>query len=391
MSLASAQIPNPLTEVRNPVLLSRGEWFKVILIYAGIAAATGFGIYATFWVGTQYAIFWALGILAYTLGLRHGVDADHICAIDNTTRKLLQQDKRPTTVGTWFSLGHSTIVVAMIAVLVVATQFIAANLPAFEADGAVLGTFISGAFLYVIALINFLIFWEIYLIFKSLRSGALDQKRLDEALLKRGFMNRYFGKLFRFVNEPWQIYPIGVLFGLGFDTASEVALIAITVTTATAAAHFPLWMVMVLPFMFTCGMVLTDTTDGFGMRFAYGWAFMRPIRKVYYNLTMTVISVIVAVVIGTIELLGVLTSELGLTGGPLGVWTTLNWLNNSNGPDGIEIWGWCGIIIILLFVSSWAVSIVVYRWKHIEEVGFGGPPPPPRASPPDPVAPTEST
>ncbi len=391
VTTASANAPNPLTEVRNPFVLSRAEWVKVVLIYVAIAAATGIGIYATFWIGTQYAIFWALGILAYTLGLRHGVDADHICAIDNTTRKLIQQDKRPTTVGTWFSLGHSTIVVAMIAVLVVATRFIASNLPAFEADGAVLGTLISGAFLYVIALINFLIFWEIYLIFRALRSGALDQKKLDETLLKRGFMNRYFGKLFRFVNEPWQIYPIGVLFGLGFDTASEVALIAITVTTATAAAHFPLWMVMVLPFMFTCGMVLTDTTDGFGMRFAYGWAFLRPIRKVYYNLTITVISVIVAVVIGTIELLGVLASELHLSGGPFGFWTTMNWLNNSNGPDGIEIWGWCGIIIILLFVGSWAVSIAIYRWKHLEQVGFAKPPMPSELPSPESTVPLEST
>ncbi len=390
VALNSARAPNPLTEVRNPIVLSRSEWLKVILIYVSLAAATGFGIYATFWIGTKYAIFWALGILAYTLGLRHGVDADHICAIDNTTRKLLQQDKRPTTVGTWFSLGHSTIVVAMIAVLVIATRFIASNLPTFEADGAVLGTFISGAFLYVIALINFLIFWEIYLIFKALRSGALDQKKLDETLLKRGFMNRYFGKLFRFVNEPWQIYPIGVLFGLGFDTASEVALIAITVTTATAAAHFPLWMVLVLPFMFTCGMVLTDTTDGFGMRFAYGWAFMKPIRKVYYNLTMTVISVIVAVVIGTIELLGVMASELSLSGGPFGFWTTMNWLNSSNGPDGIEIWGWCGIVIILLFVGSWAVSIAIYRWKRIEDVGFGQPPASPEVAPTETGVPTES-
>ena len=372
MTSLSANVPNPLTEVRNPIVLSRQEWIKVFLIYVAIAAATGFGVYATYWIGTQYPIFWALGILAYTLGLRHGVDADHICAIDNTTRKLLQQDKRPTTVGTWFSLGHSTIVVAMSAVLVVATAFIVTNLPAFETDGAILGTLISGAFLYVIALINFLIFWEIYLIFKSLRSGELDQKKLEETLLKRGFMNRYFGKLFKFVDEPWQIYPIGVLFGLGFDTASEVALISITVFTA--AAHFPLWMVMALPFMFTCGMVLTDTTDGFGMRFAYGWAFLKPIRKVYYNLTMTVISVLVAVVIGTIELLGVLASELNLSGGPFGFWTTMNWLNNSEGPYGIEIWGWCGIIIVLLFLGSWAISIAVYRWKRFEEVGFGKPP-----------------
>ncbi len=392
MSLPSAEVSNPLAEVRNPIVLSRAEWLKVVLIYAGIVVATGLGIYATFRIGSQYTIFWPLGILAYTLGLRHGVDADHICAIDNTTRKLIQQDKRPTTVGTWFSLGHSTIVVAMIAVLVVSYQFITSNLPTFEAYGAVLGALISGAFLYIIALINFLIFWQIYLIFRSLRSGALDQNKLDETLLKRGFMNRYFGKLFKFVNEPWQIYPIGVLFGLGFDTASEVALIVITVATATSSVvHIPLWMVMVLPFMFTCGMVLTDTTDGFGMRFAYGWAFMRPIRKIYYNLTMTVISVIVALVIGTIELLGVLASELSLSGGPFGFWNTMNWLNNANGPDGIEIWGWCGIVIILLFVASWGVSIAIYRWKRIEEVGFVRPPSPPDAERIEPVASTEST
>jgi nickel/cobalt transporter (NiCoT) family protein len=364
----------PTGEIRNPIVLSREEWVKVLLIYAVIGAATGFGIYATYWIGTRFAIFWALGILAYTLGLRHGVDADHICAIDNTTRKLLQQDKRPTTVGTWFSLGHSTIVIAMLALLVIATRLIVGNLPGFEATGAVLGTAISGGFLYIIALINFLIFWEVYLIFKSLRSGELDQQKLDETLLKRGFMNRYFGFLFKFVDEPWQIYPVGVLFGLGFDTASEVALIAITVTTATAATGFPLWMVMILPFMFTCGMVLTDTTDGFAMRFAYGWAFLKPIRKVYYNLTMTVISVLVAVVIGTIELLGVLASELNLSGGPFGFWTSMNWLNNANGPAGIEIWGWCGILIIALFAGCWLVSLAVYRWKHIDQVGFARPP-----------------
>jgi nickel/cobalt transporter (NiCoT) family protein len=370
-------VASALPEIRNPIVLSRAEWIKVILIYVSIAAATAFGIYATFWIGSRYSIFWALGILAYTLGLRHGVDADHICAIDNTTRKLIQQDKRPTTVGTWFSLGHSTIVVIMSAMLVVAAVFIETNLPAFEADGAIVGTFISGAFLYVIALINFLIFWQIYLIYRSLRAGQLDEQKLEDTLLQRGFMNRYFGRLFKFVNEPWQIYPVGVLFGLGFDTASEVALLAIT--GATAAAHFPLWMVMVLPFMFTCGMVLTDTTDGFSMRFAYGWAFMKPIRKVYYNLTMTVISVIVAVVIGTIELLGVAASELNLSGGPFGFWTTMNWLNNSNGPYGIEIWGWCGIVIIGLFVGCWLISIAIYRWKRIEEVGFAPP-----AAPADP-------
>ncbi len=359
----------------NPMVLSRREKLGATAIYAAIIAATALGIAVTFLIGRTFGIFIGLGILAYTLGLRHGVDADHICAIDNTTRKLLQQGKRPYTVGTWFSLGHSTIVVGMLFGLVVAARFIISSYPTFASVGAVLGTAISGGFLYIIALINFLIFWEVYQIFRQLRAGSLDQDRLEERLNSRGFMNRYFGFLFKFVNEPWQIYPIGVLFGLGFDTATEVTLIAITVTVGTAASGFPLWMVMVLPFMFTCGMVLTDTSDGLGMRFAYGWAFAKPIRKVYYNLTMTVISVLVAFVIGTIEILGVVASELGLSGGPFGFWTTMNWLNNAAGPYGIDVWGYVGIGIVILFIGCWLIAMAIYRWKRYEEIGFAPTPP----------------
>ena len=224
-----------------------------------------------------------------------------ICAIDNTTRKLLQQGKKPYTVGTWFSLGHSTIVMGMLVGLVVAARFILSTYPTFASVGAIVGTAISGGFLYVIALINLLIFWEVYLIFRQLRAGSLDNERLEAQLNNRGFMNRYFNWLFKFVNEPWQIYPVGVLFGLGFDTATEVTLIAITVTVGTAAVGFPLWAVLLLPFLFACGMVLTDTSDGLSMRYAYGWAFAKPIRKVFYNLTLTLISVLVAFIVGTIE------------------------------------------------------------------------------------------
>ncbi|MGC2205009.1 MAG: HoxN/HupN/NixA family nickel/cobalt transporter [Thermoplasmata archaeon] len=358
----------------NAWVLGPREKRGATLLYAGIIGATVAGLALTFYIGQAYGIFIGLGILAYTLGLRHGVDADHICAIDNTTRKLLQQGKKPYTVGTWFSLGHSTIVMGMLVALVVATRYIISSYPTFASVGAVLGTAISGGFLYIIAFINLLIFWEVYLIFRQLRAGTLDNAKLEAQLNNRGFMNRYFNWLFKFVNEPWQIYPVGVLFGLGFDTATEVTLIAITVTVGTAATGFPLWMVMILPFMFTCGMVLTDTSDGISMRWAYGWAFAKPIRKVYYNLTMTLISVLVAFIIGTIEILGVVASEFNLSGGLFGFWNTMNWLNNAAGPYGIDVWGYVGIGIVTLFVGCWLVAMLIYKIKRYEEIGFGPPP-----------------
>ncbi|MGP8078348.1 MAG: HoxN/HupN/NixA family nickel/cobalt transporter [Thermoplasmata archaeon] len=372
---------NDATPPVNPYVLSSDERRGAAIIYGAILAATALGLALTFLLGRTYGVFIGLGILAYTLGLRHGVDADHICAIDNTTRKLLQQGKKPYTVGTWFSLGHSTIVMGMLVGLVVAARFILNAYPTFAAVGAVLGTAISGGFLYVIAFINLLIFWEVYLIFRQLRSGTLDNERLEAQLNNRGFMNRYFNWLFKFVNEPWQIYPVGVLFGLGFDTATEVTLIAITVTVGTAAVGFPLWAVLILPFMFACGMVLTDTSDGVSMRYAYGWAFAKPIRKVFYNLTLTLISVLVAFVIATIELLGVLAAEFNLAGGPFGFWTTMDWLNNAAGPYGLDVWGYIGIGIVALFIGTWLVAMLIYRWKHYEEIGFG--PTPPRTFSPE--------
>lgn len=356
-------------------VLSSSERLRVGLLYSAIAGATAVALALTFFIGRTYGIFIGLGILAYTLGLRHGVDADHICAIDNTTRKLLQQGKRPYTVGTWFSLGHSTVVMAMLVALVVAARFILATYPTFAAVGAVLGAAISGGFLYLIAFINLLILGEVYRLFRSLRTGSLDERGLEEQLSRGGFMNRYFRFLFKFVEEPWQIYPVGVLFGLGFDTATEVTLIAIAVTVGTATAGFPLWIVLVLPLLFTCGMVLTDTSDGIGMRYAYGWAFAKPIRKIYYNLTMTLISVLVAFVIGTFELLGVLAAELHLRGGPLGFWNAMNWLSSANGPYGMDVWGYVGLGVVLLFLGCWGLAMLVYRWKRFEEVGrFGRPP-----------------
>ena len=279
-----------MTEKTEPAAstlgLSRSEKFEIVLVYLPIVVATVIGFVAATIIGNVSAVLAGLGIVAYILGLRHGVDADHIAAIDNTTRKLMQEGKKPLTVGTWFSLGHSTIVVGLIVLLVISTRAITGSIPLLQSDGAVLGTAISGAFLCIIGLVNVAIVLGIYNIYKELKIGRLEHAQLEELLNKRGFLNRYFSPLFKIVKKPWQIYPIGVLFGLGFDTASEVALIAISVGVGVSSS-VPLWMILALPFMFTCGMVLVDTTDGVAMRVAYGWAFLKPIRKIYYNLTIT--------------------------------------------------------------------------------------------------------
>ena len=366
--MAEATLPSsPAGDLRlRPI-----EILKMGLIYGGLALVTVLAFSGAFvYLPHHYTgeitggalLFTGLAITAYILGIRHGFDADHIAAIDNTTRKLLNDGKRPLTVGTWFSLGHSTIVCGMIVALVLATEFITRQYNAFASVGAVLGTLISGAFLFLIGIVNVIIVLEVYRMFRGVRDGKLDQRALDEQMLKRGFLNRIFGRFFKIVREPWQIYPIGVLFGLGFDTATEVLIIGLTVVVASSGA-IPLWAVLFLPLLFTCGMVLSDTTDGFAMRYAYGWAFNHPIRKIFYNLTLTVISVLVAFAIGGVELLQVVSSELGW-GGPF--W---NWLNGLNFET-------LGIGIVVLFIGSWAVAMAIYRLKGYEKVGWGPSEPP---------------
>jgi high-affinity nickel-transport protein len=356
--------------ILSPAVFTRRERGIVVFIVLAIVVATACGFAGIGLIARTYPVFVGLGALAYVLGLRHGVDADHISAIDNTTRKLLQQEKRPLTVGTWFSLGHSTIVVALIVALVFAVDAVASIIPTIAALGTLIGTVVSGTFLYLIGVINLVIALEVYRIFRQLRTGALDARGLEEQLSKRGFMNRYFGGLFKLVNEPWQIYPVGVLFGLGFDTATEVAIIALALKFGTGAGAVPVWMVLMLPFLFTCGMVLTDTVDGIAMRFAYGWAFLNPIRKVYYNLTITIISVLVAFAVGGLETLAVASSELKLSGG---IWGFVNLVNSETA------WEYLGFVIIGIFVVSWLVAIALYRYRGYEKKGFGGGPPSPLA------------
>jgi len=342
-----------LTKQSTPQNLTGNEKAKIAIIFAALIAITAFGFSAAFVIGKIAVVLAGLGIVAYVFGLRHGVDADHIAAIDNTTRKLMQEGKRPFTVGMWFSLGHSTVVVALIVGLVVATRAVAANIAALQSTGAVVGTLVSGSFLWIIGFINAVIVIGIYKIFQTLKQGKLNQQELDNLLENRGFMNRFFRPLFKVISKPWQIFPVGVLFGLGFDTASEVALIAISVGIGVSTS-IPLYYILILPLLFTCGMVTVDTSDGVAMRLAYGWAFLNPIRKIYYNLTVTVISVLVAWAIGTVELLQVLSSELNLNGA---FWSWLNALN-------FEM---IGFGIIGIFVFSWLLSFGYWRYKKYDK------------------------
>jgi len=337
--------------------VSQSDKVKILTVYSLIGLATVLGFLISTIVGKLSVLLAGLGIITYVFGLRHGVDADHIAAIDNTTRKLMQENQSPFTVGMWFSLGHSTIVVALIVGLVFITRTIIGHIPVLQSAGAIIGTTVSGIFLLLIGLVNAVIVFGIYRIYKELKRGKMNRDDLERLLDNRGFLNRYFRPLFKIVRKPWQIYPIGVLFGLGFDTATEVALIAISVGIGVTSA-IPVWMILVLPFMFTCGMVLIDTSDGVMMRVAYGWAFLNPLRKIYYNLTVTIISVLVALAIGSVELLQVVAGELRLTGA---FWDWVIGLDFEN----------IGFGIIVIFVASWLISTAIWRFKGLSNVPSG--------------------
>jgi high-affinity nickel-transport protein len=297
-----------------------------------------------------------IGITAYTLGMRHAFDADHISAIDNTTRKLMNEGKRPLSVGFWFSLGHSTIVFSLAFLISVGVRALDGPV---KNDSSTLhqatnyiGTGVSGIFLYIIAALNVVILFGIVKVFREMKSGKFDEEALEEQLQKRGFMNRFFGKLTKTITKPQQMYPIGVLFGLGFDTATEVALLVIA--GSAGAAGLPWYAILCLPILFAAGMSLLDTIDGSFMNFAYGWAFSKPVRKVFYNMTITGLSVAVALVIGTIEIAGLIASEVNLGGA---FWT---WFEN------IDI-NLLGFIIVGMFIATWAIALSVWKFGHIEE------------------------
>lgn len=303
-------------------------------------------------LSTRYPLLAGLAPLAYGFGLRHAVDPDHIAAIDNTTRKLMQDGKRPATVGLFFSFGHSTIVLALSVLIAFSAAYVRANLPNLQNAGAVVGTSISGLFLLIIAAINIVVLADIYGAWRGVTRGSgYDAKTLDEYLQNRGLLARIFRPLLALISHSWQMYFVGLLFGLGFDTASEVGILGISATAG--ASHMPVWFILILPLLFVAGMSLVDTLDGVAMLGAYGWAYIRPVRKLYYNLNITLVSVLVAVLIGVVELLSVISTETGATGG---IWTVVN-----NVP--FEVMGY---VIIAIFLSTWLASILVYKLRNIE-------------------------
>jgi high-affinity nickel-transport protein len=292
--------------------------------------------------------------LAYVLGLRHAVDADHIAAIDNVVRKLMQEGKRPVSVGLFFSLGHSLVVILVVASIAATAFALQSRFEHFKSIGSLIGTGVSAFFLLAVALINLIILREVWRSFRRARRGEpVAEHELDRLLSGRGFLARIFRPLFRMVSRSWQMFPIGFLFGLGFDTATEITLF--TVAASQAAGGMTFTTVMIFPALFTAGMTLVDTTDSVLMVGAYGWAFLNPIRKIWYNLTITAISVLVALLIGGIEALGLVADQLGLAGG---IWDTIGNMN-----DGLANFGY---LVIGIFVGSWILSYLIYRWQGFD-------------------------
>jgi nickel/cobalt transporter (NiCoT) family protein len=352
---------NRLARIRDA--LTPREWART-----GGMVATIIGLNVAGWVmlaaavGGHYHITskevfgFGTGILAYTLGMRHAFDADHIAAIDNTTRKLVQDGKRPLSVGFFFSLGHSTIVFALALLLNFGIraldQQVKNDSSGLHNTTGIIGTTVSGTFLYLIALLNLVVLISIVKVFREMRTGRYSDEELERQLDNRGLMNRVFGGYAKRIDKPWKMYPVGVLFGLGFDTATEVALLVLAGTAVVSG--LPFYAILSLPILFAAGMCLLDTADGCFMNFAYDWAFARPVRKVYYNLTITGLSVFVAFFIGTIELLGLLGQELNLTGG---FWEFMANFNINK----------AGFVIVGVFVLTWAVALSIWRFGHIEQ------------------------
>jgi high-affinity nickel-transport protein len=321
----------------------------------------GFGVLALLVVPNHYrlaggAFGFGTGLTAYTLGLRHAFDADHIAAIDNTTRKLMEDGRRPLSVGFWFSLGHSSVVFGLTFLLSLGVRAVGTGLSNDNSRlhdvGGLVGTLVSGFFLLVIAAFNLAVLLGLVRVFRAMRGGSYDEAELEEQLNKRGFLNRFLGRATRAIREPWQMYPLGFLFGLGFDTVTEISLLVLA--AGSVASGLPWYAILCLPILFTAGMSLLDTIDGSFMNFAYGWAFSKPVRKVYYNLTITGLSIAVAFIIGGIELLGILADKLSLTGA---FWDAVS---------GVDL-NTVGFWIVGLFAATWAVALAVWKFGRIEE------------------------
>jgi nickel/cobalt transporter (NiCoT) family protein len=348
--------------------LSGREWARLAAMFAFILAinAAGWGIYVLAVMPHHFnyqgeggsrglGVGLGVAITAWFLGFRHAFDADHISCIDNTTRKLMADGKRPLGSGFFFSFGHSTVVMMVGVGITIAARAVFGAVvdpnSAFETAGGAIGTLVSAAFLYLIAVLNLIVLAGIFKVFRDMRRGTYDEAELEAQLQARGLMYRFFGRFMKSITHTWQLYFVGLVFGIGFDTTTEVLLLA--ATAYAAVAGLPYYAVLALPFLFSGGMMLFDTLDGCFMNFAYGWAFARPVRKVYYNLVITGLSIGAAFIIGTIEILGIVTTEAHLSGGFWSVMANFN----------INVAGFC---IAGLFIGVWAVALTYWRMGHVE-------------------------
>lgn len=358
MSNATADLVLP---ARRRIPFTRDEYPRLGGMYGVVALLhlLGWGLFLYYQhdFGAAYA---TAGGLAYSFGLRHAFDADHISAIDDTTRYLMQRGKRPLGVGFFFSLGHSTIVVGLSLAIAVAAESVQKHIPALQNAGGTIGSTVSGTFLLLIAVLDFLILLGLIDVWRKAKSGRYEQQELDDLMMQRGFINRIMGSRWRrFISDSWQMYPVGVLFGLGFDTATEVGLLALTGAAATGHlgakghANLPFGAIVALPLLFTAGMSMMDTTDGVVMTRAYGWAFKNPLRKVYYNMTTVSLGIFVALGVGSVEYLQVVSTHANLNGG---FWDFLNGLD-------FEILGY---YIVGSFIVLWIASMLYYKFARVE-------------------------
>ena len=343
------------------------ERARLVAMYGVIVGlhVAGFVILFAFVVPSHYkGLGVGVAVLAYTLGLRHAFDADHISAIDNCTRKVLGERQgtgapRPLGFGFFFSLGHSTVVVAIGAGIVVAEKTVfgavSDNASGLERFGGLFGTVVSAAFLLLIGLLNLVVLAGLVRVFASMRRGEYDEAELERQLANRGFFYRFFGRWMKVITKEWQLYPVGVVFGLGFDTATEVALLA--TTALLASQHIPWYAIICLPVLFTAGMTFMDTTDGLFMNLAYGWAFFNPVRKVYYNLAITGLSVAICFVIGVVEALSLLPQEIHGLSRTTGFWGLISRFNINT----------AGFVIVGLFLATWLAALLIWRYARIEQ------------------------
>jgi len=329
---------------------------RIVAVYAVLAVFNGGAWVWAFVAFHAHPVLLGTAFLAYSLGLRHAVDADHIAAIDNVTRKLMQENKRPVAVGLMFSLGHSTIVVVGSVAIAATARALQHRFDAVRDVGGLIGTLVSCLFLFGIAIVNLIVLQSILRAFLRVRHGEpYVEEDFDLLLGSRGFLSRLFRPMFNMIRRSWHMYPLGVLFGLGFDTATEIGVLGIS--AAEASRGISLWAILVFPVLFAAGMSLIDTTDNILMLGAYGWAYIKPIRKLYYNITITFVSVVVAFAVGGVEGLGLLADHFHPQGRMWG------WVNRMNGNFGA-----LGYFIIGIFVASWVVSIAIYKWRGYDRL-----------------------